>query len=1245
MRSPVPRSLLVAALAALPAAAQDLPEDVRAGFLPKEETGAAPFVREHPEWDGRGIVVGVVDSGVDLSHPGLRRTSDGRRKVLDAYDATDAGVDTRRLARPEPSGVLLGLTGRALRPPAPGSDDGAYRLGVVRSAEVLPSGLHGRLLEQRKRFRDDAARVREVGPPTPEPGDPAGKARAADAKKAEKEEDLGPCWDLLVFRRGGEWVAALDTDRDGDLAEETALRSFRDAGETARFPEDVSLAFGVDIRDEGDRTVLLFDGGGHGTHVAGIIGAWYGPGDPLNGVAPGVQIVAAVCGNPRFGGATTHNALMKGVDWCCRRGAQVVNVSFGGDSFFQDGREVNAKYVDECVRRYGVPVVFSAGNNGPAHSTVGSPATAARALAVAACAPRLTQETNYGVPSPKGTLLFDFSSRGPLLTGDPGVDILTPGAGVSTLPPWHLRRDENWHGTSMAAPQATGAIALLLSAAKARGVPASEARVRQALLETARPLPGLTPLEQGAGLVRVPEAFAWLERNAGGEEPVRARVAADAGGPAAGIYLRNLREGPPIRTTWHVAPDLKPFPEPGANEARAAFARAVRLESEAPWLEAARGMRLGAGGTWLPVTVHADRTPPGLSVARVRGRDEATGAEVFSLCATVVRPERVGPPDWSWKGTLSFEPGDRRSVFLEAPPGASRLRLRLRETSAEPNSYTLAVATPSAWEGYALNGRDRLRLRRGEERVSVHRVEEGAVAEVALVSRWQESRPGAVEIVAEFHGVSSPDGTVRVTPGRTSAPLRLFSGLRDVEATVSASLAHRVEPLALSWEVVRDPFVPTVLGSGGNRGQGGHGGTGGEEAMYLGRGRGEIECPDGRAVTVDVGSDPRFSDFLDDGTWEARDGNGRRVGAGHFWSGSFDFAPPRAGRYDLSLTLTARGRSRLDSAAAAGALSPVVLRPMDSKALRLLPDVAAEDPAADRLPDPQRVPHGERRVVLLALPDLPAGARFRGTATVRDARRDLVLLESRVEVETAAPPPADPVREGLATSVRVEAERIARDRRLGAEEIGRLRDLLARASAAGVPEPDRERLSVELALARGGPEGPEGKDGGDRAAVGATLDKRVKHDGGELAPDRRTDIAWALGARADLERLRGDLPAAWKSWHAAGLLAPDAPHRREGRLRLLLADGAEGKPLDALALASELLEARPDDRALRRTRLDLYGKLGWEDRVRAELETWTQRFPRAGDEAIEVARSLGAVRQAPEAAPASGAAGGDTGGR
>ena len=61
--------------------------------MPIGETGSAAWLAAHPTWDGRGITIGIVDTGVDLLHPALATTSTGERKILDWVAGTDPVTD------------------------------------------------------------------------------------------------------------------------------------------------------------------------------------------------------------------------------------------------------------------------------------------------------------------------------------------------------------------------------------------------------------------------------------------------------------------------------------------------------------------------------------------------------------------------------------------------------------------------------------------------------------------------------------------------------------------------------------------------------------------------------------------------------------------------------------------------------------------------------------------------------------------------------------------------------------------------------------------------------------------------------------------------------------------------------------------------------------------------------------------------------------------------------------------------
>ena len=190
------------------------------------------------------------------------------------------------------------------------------------------------------------------------------------------------------------------------------------------------------------------DDNGHGTHVAGIIGAVGNNSAGISGVAWNVKILP--CKSLGADGEGTTADAITCIDYVSGmkdRGVNIVatNASWGGSGYSQ------ALYdAIDGQRQRGILFTTAAGNDGTSNDVAPS-YPCAFDLANVIC---VAMTNNLGIPA-FGTSNGDFS----VLLSAPGQGIL------STLPGNQYGRET---GTSMAAPQVAGVVALLASQNPAR---------------------------------------------------------------------------------------------------------------------------------------------------------------------------------------------------------------------------------------------------------------------------------------------------------------------------------------------------------------------------------------------------------------------------------------------------------------------------------------------------------------------------------------------------------------------------------------------------------------------------------------------------------------------------------------------------------------------------------------------------------------------------------------------------------
>jgi len=226
------------------------------------------------------------------------------------------------------------------------------------------------------------------------------------------------------------------------------------------------------------------DDQGHGTHVAGTIGAVGGNGIGVVGVNWSVSLVAVKFLDANGSGSSVDE--YRAMQYILANDIDIVNGSYGGGA--------KSKLIESAIveaNEKGILFVFAAGNessNNDATDTFPTNYESENIISVAATDAR--------------DQIADFSNY-----GQTTVDIAAPGVNILSTVPTKIGGDypyAAYSGTSMAAPHVAGAAALLLAAEP--GLRKNPAAIRERLMKTAECKHNLSAMVASGGRLSVARA-------------------------------------------------------------------------------------------------------------------------------------------------------------------------------------------------------------------------------------------------------------------------------------------------------------------------------------------------------------------------------------------------------------------------------------------------------------------------------------------------------------------------------------------------------------------------------------------------------------------------------------------------------------------------------------------------------------------------------------------------------------------
>uniref|UniRef100_M8AQP4 tripeptidyl-peptidase II n=1 Tax=Aegilops tauschii TaxID=37682 RepID=M8AQP4_AEGTA len=805
-------------------------------LMPKKETGVDRFLAAHPEYDGRGSLIAIFDSYLQLM--GCDFTCLLCQLLLNDVFANEyalkcstgsGDVDTSKVVKADADGAIVGASGARLSVnPSWKNPSQEWRVGCKLVYELFTDTLISRLKKERKKKWDEEnqeaisgalKQLNEFEKKHSKPYDAKLKKSQEDLqnrldclrKQADGFDDRGPVIDVVVWHDGDVWRVAVDTQGledkkdSGKLADFVPLTNYRIERKFGIFSKLDACSFVANVYDDGNLVSIVTDCSPHATHVAGIAAAFHPEEPVLNGVAPGAQLISCRIGDTRLGSMETGTGLVRALIAAVEHKCDLINMSYGEPALLPDyGRFIDI--VNEVVDKHRIIFISSAGNNGPALNTVGAPGgTSSSIIGIGAyVSPAMAAGAHCVVQPPSEGMEYTWSSRGPTADGDLGVSISAPGGAVAPVPTWTLQSRMLMNGTSMSSPSACGGVALLVSAMKAEGIPVSPYTVRKAIENTASSISDAPEekLTTGHGLLQVDRAYEYA-RQAKKLPLVSYRISISQVGKSIpklrGIYLRGSNSCQQT-SEWTVQLNPK-FHDDASN-----------LEQLVPFEECLQLHSTDSSVINIPdIVVNPVNISSGLHYYEVYGMDcrAPWRGPIFRVPITIIKPIALsGEPPVLSLSKLYFKSGHIERRFINVPIGASWAEVTMRTSAFDtPRRFFLdtvqmcPLKRPIKWESVVTFSSPSIKN-------FSFPVEGGLTLELSIAQFWSSGNashePTCVDFEIVFHGIFI-DQKVIALDGSES-PMRIVArSLLASERLVPVATLNKIK---IPYRPVDSNFCP-----------------------------------------------------------------------------------------------------------------------------------------------------------------------------------------------------------------------------------------------------------------------------------------------------------------------------------------------------------------------------------------------------------------------------------------------------